>query len=168
MSSCTVTQIEFDRESGRGFPGLFQTIFGNNSARSYAFGIGIFGITKERMDMAHLTYSFFDEEFVFIIREDSLVPVGGGTFFGSLFTRIATPTAWVIMVAIIAVYVVLITVGQRTGQRQPMQVAAFPGILAGEGWSTYLFNTAFKLFATATGQGKTLVSFPFRPFVTFL
>lgn len=100
-----------------------------------------------------MTYSFFDREFVFIIREDSLIPVGGGTFFGSLFVRTATPSAWVLMAVVFVVYVVLITVSQKHGQRQPTPVAGYSCFSAGRGWTTYFFNTGFKLFAAATGQG---------------
>lgn len=107
------------------------------------------------MDVAHLTNSFFDQEYIFIVREDSLIPVGGGTFFGSLFLRIAGPRSWAFMAVIFVVYVVLITVGQRIGQRQPTQIAGSSCFPAGLVWSTYFFNTAFKLLAVATGQGKT-------------
>ena len=138
--------LDYNWGSGLGFTGLFQAVFGNRTGHvPFAFGISNLAMSQERLQMAHLMFSFLEYQFAVTVPAEDLLRVGDGAFLPSL-AQLATVKTWTVIAIIFGLYALIIS--RSIGSEYPI----FSRSSICHAW-----KSAFKLFAVSIGQGNNYV-----------
>jgi hypothetical protein len=144
-----VTVVDYNWTDG--FTGLFETVFNEStdSNMTFAFGMSALAVTPERINMAHLMYSFFDENMIIVVDERDLKALDGATFFSSLFGEIASLQVWLAMSAVFCISALLMSMDKSLWEKLESYIPVSRLFHAG----SLLWNSVFRLFARSIGQG---------------